>query len=313
MIIHGPSHARYDIDLGPVFINDWYHREYFDILKSILGTDEAQWHPQSQSNMINGRGQYSCSKVTDGTPCKSTKAKAQFNFTSGKTHLLRLVNAGASSFEYFSIDGHEITVIANDFVPIKPYNTTVVTLAIGQRADVLVRGTGKPGDSFWMRANNSALCGLAEDDAARVALAEIRYEKADLSKEPTSKAHPFVDPGTCMDDSLNKTIPYYAVKGVKTPDTVVTYNINKIVNATGQQEWQVNDSAFHGNYNNPLMLLTQQGNTSYPDDPQWNVYNFGKNKTVRMILQNTTPFNTSLPHVSQLKTPPFCSNEKIGY
>ena len=26
MIIYGPKNANYDIDLGPVFINDWYHK-----------------------------------------------------------------------------------------------------------------------------------------------------------------------------------------------------------------------------------------------------------------------------------------------
>jgi hypothetical protein len=29
LIIHGPSNAKYDIDLGPVFLTDWYHTEYF--------------------------------------------------------------------------------------------------------------------------------------------------------------------------------------------------------------------------------------------------------------------------------------------
>jgi len=33
------------------------------------------------------------------------------------------------------------------------------------------------------------------------------------------------------------------------------------------------------------------GNVSYPFDPQWNAYNFGSNKTIRIIFQNTTPFN----------------------
>lgn len=296
MLIHGPSHVRYDIDLGPVFITDWYHKEYFDIIKGIMSVDRTFWDIASQSNLINGKGQYNCSKVTDGTPCDPAKAKnARFNFKSGKTHLLRLVNAGAEGFEYFSIDGHQMTVIANDFTPIKPYNTTVVTLGIGQRADILVQGTGSSGDSYWMRANNSYICGQTEVGEA---LAEVRYEKADLSKPPKSRAQPFVDPGTCRDDPLESTIPYFPVKGIANPDTIIVYNINKTINATGQQEWQVNDSAFRGNYNNPLMLLTQQGNTSYPDDPEWNVYNFGKNKTVRMILNNISPFSTRLSHVS---------------
>ena len=31
------------------------------------------------------------------------------------------------------------------------------------------------------------------------------------------------------------------------------------------------------------------GNVSYPDDPQWNVYNFKKNTSIRIILRNYFP------------------------
>ena len=41
----------------------------------------------------------------------------------------------------------------------------------------------------------------------------------------------------------------------------------------------------------PLLNLAQSGNTSYPDDPQWNVYDFGKNTSVRIVLHNRTPIS----------------------
>lgn len=37
------------------------------------------------------------------------------------------------------------------------------------------------------------------------------------------------------------------------------------------------------------MLLANLGNTSYPNDPQWNVYNFGKNTSVQLIVRNFFP------------------------
>jgi len=167
-----------------------------------------------------------------------------------------------------------------------------------------------------MRASNSYICGQTEVGEA---LAEVRYEKANLFKPAKSQAQPFVDPGTCRDDPLESTIPYFPVKGIASPDTVIVCNINKTINATGQQEWQVNDSAFHSNYNNPLMLLTQQGNTTYPVDPEWNVYNFGKNKTVRMILNNSmilnniSPFSTRLSHVSpKIYLQTFCRGSSLS-
>lgn len=33
ILIHGPTSGDYDIDLGPVILADWFHKEYFDIVK----------------------------------------------------------------------------------------------------------------------------------------------------------------------------------------------------------------------------------------------------------------------------------------
>jgi FtsP/CotA-like multicopper oxidase with cupredoxin domain len=36
----------------------------------------------------------------------------------------------------------------------------------------------------------------------------------------------------------------------------------------------------------PILLLENNGNTSYPYDPEWNVYNFGKNTSIRIVFYN---------------------------
>jgi FtsP/CotA-like multicopper oxidase with cupredoxin domain len=121
MIIHGPSNAKYDIDLGPVFLTDWYHEEYFSIVKKVVGNGtDANPHPASDNNLINGKMNFDCSTVAvgDTTKCSNNAGISKFKFTTGKTHRLRLINAGAEGLQRFSIDGHQMTVIANDFVPI---------------------------------------------------------------------------------------------------------------------------------------------------------------------------------------------------
>ncbi len=60
----------------------------------------------------------------------TTKNLATFNFTTGKTHRLRLINPSAEAMQRFTIDNHTMTIIANDFVPVKPYKTNVVTLGV---------------------------------------------------------------------------------------------------------------------------------------------------------------------------------------
>lgn len=48
----------------------------------------------------------------------------------------------------------------------------------------------------------------------------------------------------------------------------------------------MNNVSFRANYDYPVMLLANAGNISYPDDPEWNVYNFGSNSSVRIVLNN---------------------------
>lgn len=50
----------------------------------------------------------------------------------------------------------------------------------------------------------------------------------------------------------------------------------------------MNNSSFRADYNAPLLLLAKAGNTSYPNSPEWNVYNTGSNGTIRLIVNNPT-------------------------
>lgn len=100
------------------------------------------------------------------------------------------MNSGAEGLQRFAIDGHKMTVIANDFVPLVPYETDVVTLGIGQRTDILVKATGKPTDSFWMRSNISTSgCSIPAHQPR--ALAAIYYPKANTSEAPSSTPAPY--------------------------------------------------------------------------------------------------------------------------
>lgn len=115
---------------------------------------------------------------------------SKFNFQSGKTHLLRLINAGAEGLQRFTIDGYEMTIIANDFVPIKPYTTNMITLGVGQRSDILVKAIGNPTDAVWMRSDISGNCSSSNQHHA---LAAIYYESANTTEEPTTIATTYND------------------------------------------------------------------------------------------------------------------------
>ena len=178
-----------------------------------------------------------------------------------------------------------MTVMANDFVPIKPYETNVVTLGVGQRTDVIVEAKLPAGSAVFMRSNISGICSTANNP---LALAVIYYDGADTTSVPTSVATPF-DDSHCGNDPLDKTIPFFPFPATKTPETTTTIGITFHENQTHFNLWWMNESSFRANYNHPILLLANMGNTSYPFDPQWNVYNFGNNNSVRVIVENHTP------------------------
>ncbi|RFU26799.1 hypothetical protein B7463_g9537, partial [Scytalidium lignicola] len=289
MIIHGPNTLPYDIDKGPILLTDYYHAPYLDIVEGVVGTNRSATIPTSDNNLINGKNNFDCSSLPSGnkTPCKSNAGIPNFRFSPGKVHRLRLINAGAEGVQKFTIDGHNMTVIANDFVDIKPYETQVVTLGIGQRTDILVTGLPDGKGAYLMRSSIAA-CSSANNPNATA----IVYYQHDAISQPV-KTTPWLAwvnsvKNICVNDDLNKTVPWYPIQP-DSPTVTETINIKFGQNNTGHWLWFMNNSSFRADYNAPVLLLSNLGNNSYPDDPEWNVYDFYSNSSIRIILNNPAP------------------------
>jgi FtsP/CotA-like multicopper oxidase with cupredoxin domain len=114
----------------------------------------------------------------------------------------------------FSIDGHTFTVVAQDFVPIKAYKTDLITLGVGQRADVIVEAVGKPKDAFWMCSTlgvGPTSCSLA-DGTSPNAMAAVYYDGADSNTVPvTNSTITDAQITNCANDALNKTEPLFVI------------------------------------------------------------------------------------------------------
>jgi FtsP/CotA-like multicopper oxidase with cupredoxin domain len=173
----------------------------------------------ADNTLINGRMPFNCSLAARGSTCNSSDATySKFRVRTGKTYKLRLINSGAGSIEYFSIDNHQLTIISNDFVDIIPYNTTIVTLGVsvstikvmttsantsktGQRTDVLFtpRGNG----SIWMRTQTSGkFCGGSRSVAPK-ARAIVLLDDYPEDTIPTTVGYsPPVDNGMCANVSV---------------------------------------------------------------------------------------------------------------
>ena len=284
IVVYGPWDKEYDIDVGPVVLNDFYHVDWQTMVKNITAPRPNQPPPMptSDSNLINGKMRFDCTSVPKDHKC-SEAGLSQFRFKSGKSHRLRLMNTGADAAQQFSIDGHSMTVFANDFVAVKPYTTNVVTLGVGQRTDVIVEGIGNHKSSYWMRSNATCANSLQPN-----ALAVIFYDDADTKQLPTTQPQNYAV--GCANDPLSQTVPEYPV-ALPEPATTVVLDATVGQNASGVWLWYMNKSSFQSDFSNPVLQLAKAGNTSYPYSPQWNVYNTGKNSSYRFIFNNKTPLS----------------------
>lgn len=64
--------------------------------------------------------------------CNSTGSRFTTNANKGESYRLRLVNAAIDTHWKFMIDGHTLTVIAMDLVPIQPYITKFINIGMGK-------------------------------------------------------------------------------------------------------------------------------------------------------------------------------------
>ena len=308
--IYGPPSADYEIDLGPVVLTDWYHDDYETIVDRILtpssppsiGGIPNGFRPYSDATLISVKAIYPCENVTSSSSCNNVDGPAggtngsctdapscslaslsEFQFTSGKRHLLRLINTGSELFALFSIDNHTLTVVANDFTPIVPYTTDFVTLSVGQRTDVIVEANGDPSEAYWMRATANPICAASNNPDGR---AVVYYEDADTSALPSTTGYPLPqspDNNGCTNDDLSLTVPSCAM-AVEDPGTTLTININIALNSSGVPKWEMNDVSFEGDYNVAILQQVAQGNQTF--EPVWNVYNQGSASSVRAIVYN---------------------------
>lgn len=300
MIIHGPTHVDYDEDLGPVLLTDYYHGSYFDILQDVMGTDLSKVAPFSDNNLINGKGEFDCSLTNNSTNCTPGAGYSKFQFTQGKTYRLRLINGGAEGIQKFSIDNHRLKVMSYDFVPIVPYTTEIVTLGIGQRVDIIVEATGTATDAVFMRSVISN-CSLTHQPNG---YAMVYYQNAETNVKPNTTAWPDTT-DACANDDLDTTTPYFPISPPATPATEVSIDVNFGLNATGHLVWTMNNSTFRTCYNDPVLFRAQgvDGTTTNNDTStstnttsgafeypaEWNVFDFGKASSIRIIVNNLSP------------------------
>ncbi|KAJ4397339.1 hypothetical protein N0V93_001564 [Gnomoniopsis smithogilvyi] len=247
ILINGPATANYDEDLGHVFLNDWSHSTA-DVLK----LEAASTGPPTLDNcLINGTNTWT---EDDGTVVGS---RFEVNFTAGTSYRMRLVNGAADTHFRFTIDNHTMQVIATDFVPITPYNTTDVSIGMGQRYDIIVTATESTGN-FWMRAIPQEAC--SDNDNVDNILGIVRYDSSS-TEDPTTTSYDLDD--SCDDEDATDLVPYLAIDVgnlVSEDDEEASLTTGT---ATSAILWAMNDNSFVSEWDYPSVLAIAEGNTSW--------------------------------------------------
>ncbi|KAF3765652.1 hypothetical protein M406DRAFT_339052 [Cryphonectria parasitica EP155] len=298
LVIHGPSSTNWDIDLGPILIQDYVHDSAF---------------VRYQAEITPGSIAYADSIVVNGTghdPATGTGAYFNTTFTKGKKHVLRLINGSSGTHYIFSIDGHNFTVIETDLVPIEPYTTTSLSIGIGQRYMIVVEADQEPGD-YWMRTHPATGCNTftptlpcggrfsATCEPFNVTTGIIRYD-ASSTAEPTSQPWPYST--LCLDEpysSLKPVVPWVIDHH---PANEITDNrfaaVHQTVNSSaatgGYAHWELTPDFLWLDFGNPTILNFD--NKSYDQDSNFHIVDVTHplhwhGMDVVVLAQNTTTFD----------------------
>ncbi|KAK4211161.1 putative extracellular dihydrogeodin oxidase [Rhypophila decipiens] len=290
MIFHGPATDDYDEDLGIMTLADWGHLTAFQAWRNGGINGRA---PRLTSTLINGTNTFRCNNAADCGGVPEIGKKFEMTIEPKKTYRLRLVNAAVDGVFQFSIDGHKFKVIANDLVPVVPFETDSIKVQMGQRYDIIIEAKDDANENgnYWIRGGWVGAGGCAAitngDDATGI----LRYKGSD-GKPPTTTST--VVPATdCRDEINNSTrlAPYLA-------QDVQHFNLDTITikNLSSQQidppadgslgnaklfQWTLHGSSLYLNWSDPALGYVVDQKTTFPSpynvanvkpsgpDPEW--------------------------------------------
>ncbi|KAL5116583.1 laccase, multicopper oxidase, benzenediol:oxygen oxidorectuctase [Pleosporales sp. CAS-2024a] len=265
LIIDGPATANYDEDLGALPLTDWYYTPAFTL-------NEVAQHgglpPKPDNILVNGthvsgpgQGKYAKMKVTQ----KGADISGQ-----GKKYRIRIINTSVDSYFTVSMDGHPFTVITSDFVPIKKWTANQLTLAIGQRYDVVIEANQTVGN-YWFRVQPGTECGNNSILTKGVTVGAILQYDGAKDENPNSTTS-VVLRTTCADESSTNLVPFVPNQ---VPTDVVgragKIDLQSSQNTTTKLfRWLIDGTPHIVNWNDPTLETILNGSQAF--GPNSNVH-----------------------------------------
>lgn len=179
-------------------------------------------------------------------------------------------------------------------VPVKPFTTETILIAVGQRYDVIFQANQATGN-YWLRATAVNQCASANSNGAGKAI--FSYAGADGSN-PSSTA--YADPGNCNEPTTLTPWVKNTVNSTAFLNQVgnLQVDISRAQTTTNGQNivvWGVNLSAIDVTWQKPTLQYVKDKNTNYPT--AFNLIEFPVGNTWSYwIIQEPSDTKVPIPH-----------------
>ncbi|KAB1220709.1 putative laccase-9, partial [Morella rubra] len=206
-----------------IVLAEWFNGDVKELIDE--ATETGADPTPSDAYAINGQPGYPNNCSTD--------TSYHLSVESGKTYLLRLVNAVMNEEMFFGIANHNITVVGQDGAYIKPITTSYIMITPGQTMDILLTANQAP-SYYYMAATPFFDSGAPFDSSNTSAI--IQYTGS--YTPPASPPYPSLPNVTDLDAADNFTTRIrslasaaYPVNVPKTIDTriMIAVSVNQIL------------------------------------------------------------------------------------
>lgn len=275
-----PHLSLYDVDQHIIVLSDWMHELS---LERFPGRYRHNLGQVADNILINGLGK---SKEAD-----LEAPLAKFTVTKGKRYRMRVINAFTTvCLAELTIDGHDISIIAQDGSNVKPRKVNSIVSTAGERVDFILEAN-KPVDTYWIQVRGLGEC--RNTSVQQLALLQYKNGPAKPSKpaptydkEPTGIIYNPVDSTNCDTKDTSKSICVNQFEDLENDDS----DLYKVL----PDERHILNLWFF-NY-------TQYGNTMLFQPNSTRPY-FGANDRSQIIsmINNVTYESPSSPYISQVR------------
>ncbi|KAK9999853.1 hypothetical protein SO802_019456 [Lithocarpus litseifolius] len=315
----------YDGELN-LLLSDWWHKNIHD-QEIGLFTNPFRWVGESQSLLINGRGQYNCSlaaKFSSNTSISQCKLRGAeqcapkiLQVLPNKTYRLRLASATSLASLNLAIGNHKMLVVEADGNYVQPFEVDDLDIYSGESYSVLLTTNQDPNNNYWL---SIGVRGRLPQTPQGLTI--LNYKPNSASKLPIS-APPITPVWNDYNHSKAFTNKILALMGTPKPPVnhdrrIILLNTQNKIN--GYTKWALNNvslvlppTPYLGSIKYGLKNAFDQKNppenfdsinydvTKPPVNPNSTygngVYMLGFNTTVDVILQNANALSANVSEI----------------